>query len=266
VTVVAASTRLAQGKTYFAELRESMMEELDYRHEAERARQYAAAAAPLPDLVVPRSFPHLTAEKVLTLELLTGPTVKEFLSTLEQHDNAERFRASRLLTRAIWGPFLLSGAIHSDPHPGNFLLLPDGRVGVLDFGAIKQMSPAWVDVNRRLFLAVVRDEPIDVIRLSEESGFVFEPWEGNRAFVQTVLDIGTQPVRSRDFDYGTCGISRDMRSHFLKHATKLGAIRPPKESLQFYRAIGGLTQNLENLKARGDFRAVYEELLALAPR
>ncbi len=265
VSVVASSTRMVQGKTYYAELRESMMEELDYRLEAQRAQQYALAAAPLPDVVVPRSFPHLTAEKVLTLELLGGATVKEFLNHLEQHDNAERFRASRLLMRAIWGPFLLSGAVHSDPHPGNFLLLPDGKVGVLDFGAIKQMSPGWVDVNRRLFRGVVKGERFDVIELSKESGFTFDPWDGARDFVQVVLDVATGPVRSRDFDYGSCGISRELRNHFLKHATKLGAIRPPKESVQFYRAIGGLTQNLENLKARGDFQGVYEELLALAP-
>lgn len=265
VTVVATSTRLAQGKSYYAELRDSMMDELDYRREAERAQLYAYAAAQLPDVVVPRTFPELTSEKVLTLELLAGPTVKEFLSELERHDNAERFRASRLLLRAVWGPFLLTGAIHGDPHPGNFLLLPDGRVGVLDFGAIKQMSPAWVDVNRRLFRGVVKGERFDVIALSEQSGFTFGGWDGARDFVQVVLDIATAPVRSRDFDYGACGISRDMRNHFLKHATKLGDVRPPRESVQFYRAIGGLTQNLENLKARGDFQGVYEELLALAP-
>jgi predicted unusual protein kinase regulating ubiquinone biosynthesis (AarF/ABC1/UbiB family) len=265
VSVVATSTRMAQGKSYYAELRDSMMEELDYRHEAERALLYARAAQELPDVVVPRTFPELTSEKVLTLELLAGPTVKEFLNHLDQHDNAERFRASRLLMRAIWGPFLLTGAIHSDPHPGNFLLLPDGKVGVLDFGAIKQMSPAWVDVNRRLFRGVVKGERFDVIRLSEESGFTFGGWEGARAFVQGVLDIATAPVGSRDYDYGTAGISRDMRNHFLKHAPHLGDVRPPRESVQFYRAIGGLTQNLENLKARGDFQGVYEELLALAP-
>lgn len=265
VTVVATSTRLAQGRSYYAELRDSMMDELDYRREAERAQLYAWAAAQLPDVVVPRTFPALTSEKVLTLELLAGPTVKEFLGELERHDNAERFRASRLLLRAIWGPFLLTGAIHSDPHPGNFLLMPDGKVGVLDFGAIKQMSPAWVDVNRRLFRGVVKGERFDAIALSEESGFTFGGWGGARDFVQAVLDIATAPVRSRDYDYGTAGISRDLRNHFLKHATKLGDVRPPRESVQFYRAIGGLTQNLENLKARGDFQGVYEELLALAP-
>ncbi len=265
VGVFATSTRMVQGKAYYAELRESMMDELDYRQEAARALQFEAAAKTLPDLKVPHCLEALTGEKVLTLELLHGPTLKEFLHDVGRHSNAEKFRVSRLITRAIWGPLLVSGVIHCDPHPGNFMLLPDGRVGVLDFGAIKQFSPAWVDVNRRLFTRVVKDEPIDVIQLSRECGFQFDDGEAARDFVQAVLDIATRPPRSRDFEFDQAFISRDMRNLFLKNATRLGSIRPPKESVMFYRAVGGLSQNLENLGARGDFKAVYEEMLALVP-
>lgn len=265
VSVLASTTRMLHGKAYFAELRESMMEELDYRQEAARARRYALAAAPLTEVRVPRCFEALTAEKVLTLELLPGPTLKEFLSQIDQHSNEERFRASRLIMRAVWGPLLLSGVIHSDPHPGNFLLLPDGQVGVLDFGAVKQLSPAWLDVNRRLFSHVVKGERFDVIELSLQSGFQFDDVLTARDFVQTVLDIATRPPQSRDFDFAQSYLSRDMRNHFLKNATRLGGIRPPKESVNFYRAIGGLSQNLENIGARGDFKGVYEEMLALVP-
>jgi predicted unusual protein kinase regulating ubiquinone biosynthesis (AarF/ABC1/UbiB family) len=102
VSVVAATTRMVHGKAYYAELRDSMMEELDYRLEAKRALQFAQAAAPLTEVRVPRSFEALTSEKVLTLELLPGPTLKEFLNHLDQHDNDERFRASRLIMRAVW--------------------------------------------------------------------------------------------------------------------------------------------------------------------
>lgn len=266
VSVVASTTRMTHGKAYFAELRESMMDELDYRLEAKRARQFALAAAPLSELRVPRSFDALTSEKVLTLELLAGPTLKEFMSKLDQHSNEERFRASRLIMRAVWGPLLLDGTIHSDPHPGNFLLMPDGKVGVLDFGAIKQMSKAWLDVNRRLFTSVVKEEPFDCIKLSIDSGFEFDDVVTARDFVQTVIEIATRPPRTRDFDFEKSYLSRDMRNHFVKNATRLGGIRPPKESVNFYRAIGGLSQNLENLKARGDFKAVYEEMLSLVPK
>ena len=265
VSVVASTTRMVQGKAYYAELRESMMDELDYRLEAGRARQFALAAAPLSEVRVPRTFDGLTSEKVLTLELLPGPTLKEFLNTLDRRSNAERFTVSRLIMRAVWGPLLLNGTIHSDPHPGNFLLMADGKVGVLDFGAIKQMSPAWLEVNRRLFTYVVKGEDFDAIKLSIDSGFEFDDVVTARDFVQTVIEIATRPPRTRDFDFAQSYLSRDMRNHFLKNATRLGGIRPPKESVNFYRAIGGLSQNLENIGARGDFKAVYEEMLALVP-
>jgi predicted unusual protein kinase regulating ubiquinone biosynthesis (AarF/ABC1/UbiB family) len=265
VSVFSTSTRMVQGKAYFAELRESMMDELDYRQEAARAAQFAEASKTLTDLVVPRCFLELTAEKVLTLELLSGPTLKEFINRLPEFDNAERFRVSRLTTRAVWGPLMVSGVIHGDPHPGNFMLLPDGRMGVLDFGAIKKFSKPWVDVNRELFTKVVKAQPIDVIAMSVDCGFQFDDREAARDFVATVLDIATRPPRSRDFDYAQAAISRDMRNLFMKNATRLGGIKPPKESVQFYRAVGGLSQNLETIGARGDFKGVYEELLALIP-
>ncbi|MFT3714163.1 MAG: AarF/ABC1/UbiB kinase family protein [Archangium sp.] len=263
VSVVASSTRLVQGKAYFAELRESMMDELDYRQEAERGRQFEVAAKRVPELVVPKSYDALTSEKVLTLELLKGPTLKEFMHDVTKYDNAERFRVSRLLLRAIWGPFMASGVIHGDPHPGNFILLCDGRCGVLDFGAIKKLSPAWVGVNRTLFGAIVRNEPFDAIALSKECGFEFDDAEGSREFVQGVLDIATRPLRSTEFDFAEANIARDLRNFGLKNTLKLKGIKPPRESVQFYRAIGGMTQNLENIGARGPVKSVYEELLKL---
>lgn len=264
VNVFAASTRLTQGKSYFAEIRESMMDELDYRQEAERALRFEAASKVLPDLKVPRCLRELTAEKVLTLEFIEGPTLKEFINALPE-DNAERFRVSRLVMRAVWGPFMVAGLIHSDPHPGNFILMADGRVGVLDFGAIKQLSPAWVDVNHRLFRHVVKGETFDAVKLSMESGFQFDDPEGAREMVETVLDIATRPPRSHDFDFKASDITKDMRNLFIKNAPKMGKIKPPRESVQFYRAVGGLSQNLENIGARGDFKKVYEEMLALLP-
>lgn len=265
VGVLATTTRMTQGRAYFAELREAMMDELDYREEARRAQRFASAAAGMPLLRVPAVFEALTAEKVLTLELLEGPTLKDVLRDVATLDAAERFRVSRLLIHAIWAPFLARGLIHSDPHPGNFILCPDGAVGVLDFGAVKQLSPAWVDVNRRLFLHSVREEAFDAVALSLQCGFTFDDPERARDFVTEVVHLATRPVRSADFDFARAGISHDLKRLFLANATRLGSIRPPKESVQFYRAVGGLTQNLEALGARGDFRGVYAELLAALP-
>lgn len=264
VSMVAAGTRMTQSREYFAEVREHLMDELDYREEAARAQRFAEAAAPFPDLRVPRTFPALTAAKVLTLELMEGQTLKDFLATLDQHPMEERFRISRLLIRAVVGPFLQSGVIHSDPHPGNFMLRADGTLAVLDFGSIKQLSDVWVDVNHRTLRATLFREPLDVIALSLQSGFSFDEPQGARAFVEGVFEIALRSLKGGPaYDYAKASINRDMRNHFLKHATRLVSHRPPKEAVMFFRAIGGMNQNLENVGGVGNFRQVYEELVTM---
>jgi predicted unusual protein kinase regulating ubiquinone biosynthesis (AarF/ABC1/UbiB family) len=265
VAVFSRTTHLHHGRGYYSELREAVLDELDYREEARRALTYQAAAAPLTDVTVPRPLLELTTGRVLTMTLLQGRTYKELLQHLAELPAAEKFRASRLLIRAVWGPFLHTGTMHADPHPGNFMLLDDGTVGVLDFGSVKSMSEAWTRTNRRLFKEVAADLPFDGYARCLESGFVFEQPETARPFVARLVDIAVRAPRSRDFDYATAFVNRDMRNHFLAHATQLKGIIPPREAVQFFRAIGGLSMNLENLGARGDFRAVYEELVDVIP-
>lgn len=266
VSVVAAGMRVAQSRSYFTEVQRHLLDELDYRQEAERSVRFAEATAPFSDLRVPRVFPALTSERVLTLEWMEGRSLRDFLAAGRAESNAERFRVSRLLIRSICGPFLGSGLIHADPHPGNFILQADGRMAVLDFGSVKELSPMWVDVNRRTLGAALRGEPLDAVALSVAGGFDFDDAAAARPFVEGVFDIALRAHRSAGpFDYATAGINRDMRQHFLRNATRVVGDRPPAEAVLYFRAVGGMNQNLENLGAVGDFGGVYAELLDLAP-
>jgi len=260
VSVLATTSRMTHGKDYFREVQAGLLEELDYQVEAERSRRFAKAVTAFPDLKVPRVFDELTSERVLTLEFFEGETLKEFIGRIGTHTNDEKFRISRLLTRATWGPFLCTGVVHADPHPGNFMLLKDGTLGVLDFGAIKQMSDPWTFANRKLFDALLGGPAYDPIADSLKAGMVFEHPEAARPFVATVLEIACRSVKADTFDFADSGVTRDMRSHFLKNALSLGSIKPPKEAVQFFRCVGGMSQNLENVGARGDFRQVFAEL------
>jgi predicted unusual protein kinase regulating ubiquinone biosynthesis (AarF/ABC1/UbiB family) len=260
VSVVSRGMGVPEGKAYFGELREELLKELDYREEAARAREYAKAAAVAPDLVVPQPLEALTGERVLTLEFVEGQTLKDVLGRTDV-PNEERFRISRLLIRAIWAPFLSSGSIHADPHPGNFIVMADGRMAVLDFGSVKQLSPTWLEVNRKMFRWILEGRHFDVVKLSREAGFIISLKDAeSEPFIQGTIEIACKPVRSHDFDFATADTTRLMRAHFLKHAFKISQMRPPTEGLMFYRALGGLIQDLQNLKARGDFRGIYEEL------
>ena len=266
VTVLGAATRVGHAKSYFNEFKDSLTDELDYRAEAQRADVFRTACTALPLLVVPQVEHSLTAEKVLTMELLSGPTLKEFLNNkTAATPNDELLRVSKLLIHAIWGTFLLSGVIHADPHPGNFILLADGRMGILDFGAIKKLSARFHDVAQFMFRQTADDQPLDCMKLSYDCGFEFEDPAAAKPIVEGVIDLALLSARSRDFDYGTSSMNRDMKLLFMKNATRMTGIRPPKESVQFYRALGGLSNNLANVGARGNFHGLYAELADMVP-
>lgn len=266
VKVLATSTGLSEGKSYFEEVRGNLENELDYRREAQLAKAYAKAAAPLPDVVVPKVVDALTSERVLTLELLKGRHLKDLLHGEPQPTNDERFAAARLLIRSIWGPFLTSGLIHADPHPGNFMLLPGGKLGVLDYGSTVQLSEALRDVNSRMFHAVAEGRPWDPVQLSRECGFRIEGKdEAVRPFIETIINIATRHVRSRDYSFADATPLTDLKWHFARNAKLMYQVMPPKEAVMFFRALGGLLMNLQSLGARGDYAQVHLDLAALQP-
>src|SRR5690606_37648375 len=156
------------GTAYFNEIRAQLLLELDYRREARLAQDFREAVGSFAALEVPRVVEAHSADRVLVLELLEGPTLQRWLESDPSPD--ERTRVSRQLVEATFGPFLLAGRVHADPHPGNYLVMPDGRLGILDFGAVKQLEPAFVEVNRKLLERLVEGIPQDLTTLSHEAG------------------------------------------------------------------------------------------------
>lgn len=259
VRALSRAGKALDGRLYYQELREEMALEVDYRREASLARAFAQAAGRLPDLKVPEVMEERTSGRVLTMELLPGRTLRDFAAS--EPSAPERFRVARLLIRAIYGPFLLAGEIHADPHPGNFVVMPDGRLGVLDFGSVKRLSPSFSAANRRLFQQALRQEPFEVLEVCREVGFSIELEEERaRRLLREVLHIAGRPMREREYDYASCQIARDLKRLFREQAGSFLRIRPPAEAVMFFRSTGGLSQNLRLLGAKGDFRQVFEEL------
>jgi predicted unusual protein kinase regulating ubiquinone biosynthesis (AarF/ABC1/UbiB family) len=262
VKTVSRASRLTDGTAYFQELRKEMLLETDYLREAALCTAFARGAAPLTELKVPEVIAERTTRRVLTLELLQGRTLKDWV--VSEPSAGERFRVARQLILAIYGPFFTTGEMQADPHPGNFMVLDDGRLGVLDFGSIKRFRPSFVDANRRMFLHAVRLESMDVMGLSREVGFTSELPDAEAApLIQEVLHIAGRPMRSTPYDYATCSITRDLKLHIARNAARFLKIRPPAEAVMFFRSTGGLAQNLRLIAARGDFRGVFQEVASL---
>jgi len=135
-----------------SELGRSVRAELDYRREAESARRMAADMASDPSILVPRVHERLSSARVLTLDRVDGERLTDFLDrAVDVSDEASaRDAVLAALVRTYLGQILGSGRFQADPHPGNFLVCPDHRVALLDFGAVHELSPdqrrAYVDL------------------------------------------------------------------------------------------------------------------------
>ncbi|HUH20981.1 MAG TPA: AarF/ABC1/UbiB kinase family protein, partial [Gaiellaceae bacterium] len=149
--------RLAPGldvKALYSELRERIAEELDYEIEAQNHRAVERAYRDHPDVYVPKVHTGLSSRRVLVTELLHGRRFEQ----VKALDDAERDRFGEIVFRFYFSLLQRTGRVCGDPHPGNYLLLDDGRVGFLDFGLMRVVDRSYLDGEQALAAAVERGD------------------------------------------------------------------------------------------------------------
>jgi predicted unusual protein kinase regulating ubiquinone biosynthesis (AarF/ABC1/UbiB family) len=174
-------------KAVTAEIRERIEEELDYELEAQNQRSLSRIFAGHPFIVVPEVVAELSRERVLVSEFVLGTGFEE----LKTRSQAERDRVGEIVFRFFLGCLYRHRQFSGDPHPGNFLLLGDGRVAFLDFGLFKRMDRAAVELELACQRAVIEGDPAELHRLLAESGFLPEPERVNQenllAFIKDAI-------------------------------------------------------------------------------
>jgi predicted unusual protein kinase regulating ubiquinone biosynthesis (AarF/ABC1/UbiB family) len=118
------------------ELRERLLEELDYVVEADSQRRFVDYYEGHPHILIPRVIDELSAARVLTTELSAGVRFDE----VKTWSAEERNMASETIYRFAFGSIYRLGMFNGDPHPGNYLFEPGGRVTFLDFGLVKHFE------------------------------------------------------------------------------------------------------------------------------
>jgi predicted unusual protein kinase regulating ubiquinone biosynthesis (AarF/ABC1/UbiB family) len=187
-------------KPLIAELRDRVSEELDYGLEAQAQHAHAEEFTDDPDVVVPAVVHQ--CEQVLVTEWMEGTPLSEVITdgTQEQRD-----RAGQLLTRFLFSGPARTGLLHADPHPGNFRLLPDEklgwRLGVLDFGTVDRLPgglPATIGAALRLTIDGDAEAVYEMLRAE---GFVKESIDLDPDAVLDYLDPIIEPVRADEFSF-----------------------------------------------------------------
>jgi len=146
-------------RTVIEEFAVRVPEEMDFVHEAENARRIGENFRGNPRVIIPRVIPELVRPRVLVLEYVEGTRVDRLSSR-----HGERPQDPRGVVSAVMELYLrmmlIDGFFHADPHPGNVLVTPEGRVVVLDFGMVIPVSRElrWRLVTT-IFAAIRRDAP-----------------------------------------------------------------------------------------------------------
>lgn len=146
------------------ELARALATELDYRAEAAALARFASPIA-----IAPRPLPALSTGRVLVMTRIAGASLT---AHLEAAAPAARDRTLGQLVAEVASQILVRGEVHADPHPGNFLVTPDGALAVLDFGCTLSLAPAERAAYARLVLAIAGGDPATAATALAALGFV----------------------------------------------------------------------------------------------
>jgi len=173
--ILRALKRIAPGmdpKAIGEEIRNRIEEELDYELEAQNQRTLARIFRGHPFIFIPDVVTSLSHERVMVSEYVDGATGFEELKGYPQED---RDRIGEILFRFYFGCLYRHREFSGDPHPGNSMLMSDGRMAFLDFGLFKRMPAGAVELEIAVARAIIEGDVETIMRLGTETGFFPDP-------------------------------------------------------------------------------------------
>jgi predicted unusual protein kinase regulating ubiquinone biosynthesis (AarF/ABC1/UbiB family) len=246
-------------KPVIAELQERIGEELDYDREAQSQQQYAIAFAGHPEFVVPRVIKH--SPKVIVSEWIEG---KPLSGVITSGTKTERDDIGLKFVRFMFSGPKLAGLLHSDPHPGNFRVMPDGRLGVVDFGLCARLPDGLPPAIGRLLRISLAGDGEAVVEGLRAEGFIKPRMTIDPDQLIDYLAPFAEPARVETFQFSRAWMreqanrTSDFRSPNAAVALRLNL--PPSYLLIHRVWIGGVAV-LSQLEAEAPFASVLREFL-----
>ncbi|KKE99816.1 ABC1 kinase family protein [Mycolicibacterium obuense] len=230
--------------------------ELDYRLEADNQRAFAKAYAGDPHFVVPNVV--ASAPKVVIQEWIEGIPLSQIIreGTQEQRD----LMATRLFEFCNDAPTRLE-MVHGDAHPGNFMLLPEDKMGVIDFGAVAPMPGGWpVELGQIMRYAL--DKKYDkLLPTMERAGFIQKGQQVSTREIDDMLKQYVEPLEVPEFHYTRKWLQRMTTLELDKAAGQIKAARqmdiPPKLAIPM-RVIASIVAISCQLDAHVPTRSIAE--------
>jgi len=252
-------------KEVVKELRERVLEELDYEYEAQNQRSFARAYRDHPFIFVPDVITRLSRRRVLVTEFVEGVGFDE----VKQLSHEERSRFGEIIFRGSFGSIYHLQHFNADPHPGNYILMEDGRVAFLDFGMTKKLDREQIQLEQRAVDAAVRDDAEGLRSALHDLGFVKKPSKLDAEHLMDhVKAIGGWYMEDREIEIDPplvmrmIEVTHDPRSEYFDLMRRESI---PADELMGRRMEIGVVAVLGQLRAKRNWHQIMREWVYADP-
>ncbi|MGY1410184.1 MULTISPECIES: ABC1 kinase family protein [unclassified Luteimonas] len=237
---------------WIAEFRKAMLNELDYRIEAENLDRFGRHLSAYPLLRVPKPLWDYVTPRLLVMDWIEGINVTRITGL--RRTELDTAPATSQLLRAYLDQVFVHGDIHADPHPGNVLLGPDGRIALIDLGMVATIPPRQREHLLKLVFAAVDGRGEDVARQLVVLGTRLEDFDEG-AYVREISQaVARYANATRRASEGR------MVLDLVRRATECGLRTPPEISL-LGKTLLNLERVVETLAPELDVREQIESHL-----
>lgn len=239
---------------YMKEVEEKLLEETDYELELQRSR-YFTSICKLPGIIFPRYYPELSCKKIITMDWLEGMHLREFLETSPSQELRDK------IGQALWDFYNFQQhelrSVHADPHPGNFLVLPGGKLGIIDFGCVKEIPGDFYDPFFSFVCSTPLEDKAQTIAYFRQMKMILPgDTAGQVEFYyrhyREMVTLFAQPYIARQFDFG----ENDYFQQLYGYGEKVSKMKEFKQArgvkhfIYMNRTLFGLYNILNELRAR----------------
>ncbi|MFN5168314.1 MAG: ABC1 kinase family protein [Cyclobacteriaceae bacterium] len=248
----------AEYDEFIGEVETRLLEEADYSLELLRSQDLTGRCRHIPNLVFPSYYPEYSSPKILTMDWIDGKPLGEFLKQ-DTWSGAE----ANLIGQAMWDFYHFQihrlKALHADPHPGNFIITRDRKLGVIDFGCVKVIPPAFYRSYFQLLDGDLLGNPKKLANVFQELRFIYpDDTPRDQVFFTEVftrlVELLGRPFRTPSFDFSDpeyfrqlYGFGEEISS--MKEFRQSKKARGVKDALYINRTYYGLYNILHELKA-----------------
>jgi len=261
-TIVRLARALAPGldaKAIAEELRERVMEELDYEYEAQNQRTFSRAYREHPFIYVPEVVTRLSRRRILVTEFVEGMGFEQ----IKELPHEQRSRFGEIVFRGSIGSMFNLQHFNADPHPGNYLLMEDGRVAFLDFGMTKKLDREQIVLEQRAFDAASRDDPEAFRQSLHDLGFIKNPSKLDaERLMEHMGAVGGWYIEDREIEITPRRVMKIIESTNDPRSEYYDLMRResiPAEELMGRRMEIGVVAVLGQLRAKRNWHRIFRE-------